>query len=267
MNINNIRVKKSLQSKSLLKVISGINNTSINKVIQVVKAASLSKATYVDIAANPRLVYEIKGICNLPVCISSINPLDIYNCLVAGADIIEIGNYDFFYKNGIYLTLDQILSLVLEVKSFAKNVDICVTIPYHISLSDQLNLAKKLEMIGINLIQTEGLANLSESRYMNPNLNISNLNNTFLPSLLSTYMISRVVKVPIIAASGCKNFTTSLSSIYGASGVGIGSSLTTLKSISSMVNYINQSSNSLSLSGGLENKFNKLINISELTKC
>lgn len=267
MNINNIRVKESLESKSALKVISGIDNTTIDKVIKIVKAASLSKATYVDIAANPRLVYDIKNMCNLPICVSSINPLDIYNCLVAGADIIEIGNYDFFYKNGIYLTLDQILSLALEVKSFAPNVDICVTIPYHISLLDQLNLAKKLEMIGINLIQTEGLANLSESRYINSNVNISNLNNTFLPSLLSTYMISRVVKIPIIAASGCKNLTVSLSSIYGASGVGLGSSLTRLRSIPAMVNYINQSSNSLVSSMSLEHQFDKLINISELTKC
>nr|YP_009396150.1 hypothetical protein [Melanothamnus harveyi]ARW65341.1 hypothetical protein [Melanothamnus harveyi] len=266
MNIHHSKVKKSLQSKSAVKIISGINNTNISDVTKIVKAANLSKATYIDIAANPRLVYHTKSLSSLPVCISSINALDIYNCLIAGADIIEIGNYDFFYKNGIYLTLDQILSLVLEVKKFATNIDICVTIPYHISLCDQIHLAKQLEIIGVNLIQTEGIANLSKSKYINSNFDISNLNNTFLPSLLSTYIISKSIKLPIITASGCKNLTSSVASIYGASGIGIGSSLTKFKSTIDMVRYINQSCNSLVISDTLKDKFDKLINISELIK-
>ncbi len=267
MNINNIKVKESLKLKSAVKVISGINNTNINSVTRIVKAASLSQATYVDIAANPRLVYAIKRLSNLPICISSINLLDIYNCLTAGADIIEIGNYDFFYKNGIYLTLDEILSLVLEVKLLAKNIDICVTIPYYISLSDQLDLAKRLEFIGVNLIQTEGISKLSDSRYLNSNINISDLNNTFFPSLFSTYMISKVVKIPIISASGCKNLNSSLATIYGSSGIGIGSSLIKCRDIPDMVRYINESHNSLVLSRSLEYKFDKLINMSQLIKC
>ncbi len=266
MNLNNNKVRKALKSRSALKVISGINNTNIDSVIKIVQAADLSQATYVDIAANPRLVDNVKHLSNLPICISSINPLDIYNCLIAGADIIEIGNYDFFYKNSLYLTAEQILSLVLEVKLFAGNVDICVTIPYHISLSSQLELAKELEIVGVNLIQTEGVANLCEFKYLNSNLDISNINNTFLPSLLSTYMISKVIKTPIITASGCKNLVSSVAFNYGASGIGLGSSLKKYQNITDMVKYINQSYNSLALSNSLEHNLDKLIDINQLTK-
>ena len=50
------KTKEELRSKSLLKVISGLNNFDIQSVKTIVKAASLGGADLVDIACNPKLV-------------------------------------------------------------------------------------------------------------------------------------------------------------------------------------------------------------------
>nr|YP_009399262.1 hypothetical protein [Kapraunia schneideri]ARW68868.1 hypothetical protein [Kapraunia schneideri] len=241
MNIHNKQIKDAFDAKSLIKVIAGIDNTNIKNVIKIAKAADLSQATYIDIAANVKLVKILKKISQLPICISSINSIDIYNCILAGADIIEIGNYDFFYNKGIYLTAEQIISLVLEVKSFKANIDICVTIPYYISLFEQMQLAKKLYIIGVNILQTEGISKLHKLQSPGSCFDLINVKNTFLPSLLSTYMISKSVNIPVITASGSKNIISHIPSNYGASGIGVGSSLKNQMSIRDIVKYINQS--------------------------
>ena len=258
MNLHNKQIKDAFSNKSLIKVIAGIDNTNIKNVLKIAKSADSSQATYIDIAANVRLVKILKNVSQLPICISSINSIDIYNCILAGADIIEIGNYDFFYNKGIYLTVEQIINLVLEVKSFMANVDICVTIPYYISLCEQIQLAKKLEIIGVNILQTEGVSRLHKLQISDTCVDLINVKNTFLPSLLSTYMISKAVHIPIITSSGSKNITSHIPSNYGASGIGIGSSLRNQTNIRDMVKYINQCSCYMISSNLLMHDFNKV---------
>nr|YP_009395338.1 hypothetical protein [Polysiphonia infestans]ARW64318.1 hypothetical protein [Polysiphonia infestans] len=248
MNLHNHYLQKSFQSKSVLKIITGINNINVNKVLKIAKAAELSKATYLDVAANVNLVKTLKVLCRLPICISSINPVDMYNCVIAGADLVEIGNYDFFCNKGIYLTVKQIINLSIEVKYLIRDIDICVTIPHYISLAEQVYLAQQLEFIGVNVIQTEGFSKCYEREYINSNTSILNSSNSFIPSLLSTYFISKSVKIPVIAASGCNNIFASLANVYGAHGVGFGSSLQKQNNINSIIKYINQAHKSLNSS-------------------
>nr|YP_009396561.1 hypothetical protein [Vertebrata australis]ARW65747.1 hypothetical protein [Vertebrata australis] len=267
MKVFNSRLQEAFQTKSVLKVITGIHNTNIQQVMKIAKAAELSNATYLDVASNTYLVKMLKSFSRLPICISSIDPVDIYNGVSSGADLVEIGNYDFFYDQGIYLNKEQILELSKEIKCLVYNVDICVTIPYYLNLADQISLAKDLQLLGINFIQTEGISKINCTKF-DINLTKSpssfyNLHNSFIPSLLSTYFISEFIDLPIIAASGYKNIFGPIAKFYGAYGIGIGSAVYKEIDIISMSNYINQTYNSLSLFSSL-NSFSDIE--SELSK-
>ena len=65
--------KEELRSKSLLKVISGLNNFNVQSVKTIVEAASLGGADLVDIACKPELVDLALKNSTLPVCVSSVS--------------------------------------------------------------------------------------------------------------------------------------------------------------------------------------------------
>lgn len=159
---------------------------------------------------------------DLPLCVSSISLNDLYCSALAGVDLLEIGNYDFFYQQGIFLSKEQILNLAKEAINVFPGLDICVTIPYTLSLDEQIKLSYQLEDAGIPILQTESLKIKSKSKYSS----LTELINTATPVLSSTYAISKVVKIPVIAASGVNSIVTSLAVLYGASGVGVGTSIT-----------------------------------------
>ena len=266
MNLYNTQLNKAFQSKSVLKIITGINNTNIGNVLKIAKAAELSRATYLDVAANVKLVKILKSSCSLPICTSSINPIDLYNCVLAGADLVEIGNYDFFYNQGIYLTAEQIVNLVLEVKSMVESIDICVTIPYHITWIEQVYLAQKLEAIGVSIIQTEGISRFYKAELVSSIIDISSLIDTSIPTLLSTYSLSQFVNIPTIASSGFKNILAPIAYSYGASGIGFGSSLQQQNDVNSIIKYINQAHKLINSLTNLEVVYNVSNSYSKLNK-
>nr|YP_009396357.1 hypothetical protein [Polysiphonia scopulorum]ARW65543.1 hypothetical protein [Polysiphonia scopulorum] len=241
MSLLSSNLRNHFKNQKAIKIIAGINNTSISQISKIAQAAELANASYIDIAANVKIVKFIKSFSCLPVCISSIEPVDIYNCVIAGADIIEVGNYDFFYSKGIYISSNDIIKLVKEIKSLVCNIPICVTVPYYLNLDEQVFLAKNLEFIGVDLLQTEGVyySNYSKSLSCINDLHLC-FSNSLSASLLSTYVISQNVKLPIITASGVTDIFTSCTSSYGASGVGIGSAVNKKKSLAEMTKYINQ---------------------------
>ena len=67
------KIKEELRSKSLLKVISGLNNFNVQSVKKIVEAASLGGADLVDIACKPELVDLALKNSKLPVCVSSVS--------------------------------------------------------------------------------------------------------------------------------------------------------------------------------------------------
>nr|CRF40074.1 Hypothetical protein ycf23 [Laurencia snackeyi] len=239
MNLSNVKLYNAFKSKEVIKVITGIDNVDISQIVSIAKAAELSGATYLDVVANPKIVKLLKSVSSLPVCVSSISPIDLYNCVVAGADIIEIGNFDSLYNRGCYISCNQILHLVREVKRLVRNTNLCVTIPYHISIKDQINLAQTLEFLGVDIIQTE-------SAFIKNRLNIldlhdNNITNSFLlsySSLLSTYFISINVQIPVITSSSINAFSSSISLLFGASGIGVGSIIRNQSDLYQMYNYV-----------------------------
>nr|YP_010618652.1 hypothetical protein PN024_pgp143 [Rhodomelopsis africana]WAX02665.1 hypothetical protein [Rhodomelopsis africana] len=234
MNLSNIKLHNSFQSKNVIKVITGIQNTNIYQIAQIAKAASLANASYLDVSANTKVVRFLKSFSSLPLCISSIDPIDIYNCILAGADLIEVGNYDTFYDKGIYITSDQLIELVKEIKYLVGDVDLCVTIPYHFNLNEQIRLAQFLEYLGVNILQTEGLFtnNLPKK--------LSELTNSLSSSLLSTYFVSKYVNIPVITSSGMTSMFASTAINFGASGIGLGSAIKNNCNIIDITNYINE---------------------------
>ncbi len=233
MNLSNTQLNNAFKSKRVIKIIAGINNINISEVATIASAAQLAGANYLDIAANVSLVKFLKSFSSLPLCISSIDPIEIYNCVSCGVNLVEVGNYDVFYQNNIYITSTQLLDLIKEIKLLIGNYDMCVTIPYHMNLYEQIDLSKRLEYLGVNILQTEGLTlnQVSTKRSFSSHLSTS---------LLSTYAISQSVDIPIITSSGITSMFTNMPFYYGASGLGLSSAIKRRNGLMDMVNYINE---------------------------
>nr|YP_009395127.1 hypothetical protein [Bryothamnion seaforthii]ARW63895.1 hypothetical protein [Bryothamnion seaforthii] len=252
MNLFNTKVNEIFQSKSAIKVITGINNSNIDQILKITKAAEQYPYTYVDIIANTNIVRLVKSVSPITVCVSSINPIDLYNCVLAGADLVEIGNFDPFYKKGLYFSSSDILEIAKKVKFLVGNIDICVTIPYYLPLKDQINLAQDLEKLGVSLLQTESLF-IKNKKYISDLYKDSIYESISLAALsfLSTYAISKQVEVPIIASSSVSSLSSPLAIFFGASGVGIGSCIRQKNNIFQMSAYINEIYRSLSSLGSI----------------
>jgi len=52
---------------------------------------------FVDIAADSDLIQLSRQLTNLPICVSAVEPERFVKAVAAGADLIEIGNFDSFY--------------------------------------------------------------------------------------------------------------------------------------------------------------------------
>nr|YP_009244303.1 hypothetical protein Gvag_090 [Gelidium vagum]AMK96545.1 hypothetical protein Gvag_090 [Gelidium vagum] len=254
MSLAIARLKQDLKNKQVIKIIAGLSNFDVTNVIKTVKAAEISGSTYVDVASNPKLIKILKSLTNLPICVSSIDAQELYNCLLAGADILEIGNFDVFYRKYIYFSVYQIINLVKQVKSFSKSKPLCVTIPHILSLNDQIYLVQQLQKLDIDMIQTEGYINRSQiiSSMSSPILQAINLSSS---TLSSSYILSKYTKMPIIASSQINSVSAPIAISYGASGIGICSALKDLKSIYQKVDYINQMKFSVSSCRAMSNSF------------
>nr|YP_010196725.1 hypothetical protein LKZ11_pgp154 [Gracilaria cliftonii]UAD84529.1 hypothetical protein [Gracilaria cliftonii] len=144
-----LELKRRISYQKAVKIITGLNNFSIYSIIKIVKAAELGQASYIDMATNPEVISKVKSINSFPLCVSSIEPLELLDCVMKGADIVEIGNFDIFYDRKIYFSSQQILNLAKETRNLMPNIPICVTIPHTFLLSEQIHLAILLEKIGV----------------------------------------------------------------------------------------------------------------------
>nr|YP_010873130.1 hypothetical protein ycf23 [Nemalion vermiculare]WGV34360.1 hypothetical protein ycf23 [Nemalion vermiculare] len=217
----NSNISEACKQKQMLKVIIGIDNFDISDIMRKVKAAHVGGATYIDISANCRIIDEVKFVApSLPVCVSSIDVNELVSCYDSGADMLELGNFDTFYARGISFSSQQILDLTNELLSRIPDASICATIPHTLSLIKQLDLAKRLEQMGVDMIQTEGIS----SRYEVYD-KLSNSIKKASASLSSTAMLSDYLTIPVTCSSGINSLNAPLAISYGASGVGIGSFL------------------------------------------
>ncbi|MEL4897237.1 DUF561 domain-containing protein [Crocosphaera sp. Alani8] len=223
-------LEKSLQKRQALKIISGLTNFDTSKVSAIAKAAQAGGATFVDIAASPSLVRQVRSLIDLPICVSAVEAQLLADAVEAGADLVEIGNFDAFYAQGRRFAAPEVLALTQETRALLPHTPLCVTVPHILPLDEQVALAEKLVEAGANLIQTEGG---TSSHPTHPGT--LGLIEKAAPTLAAAYSISRAVSVPVICASGLSTVTVPMAITAGALGVGVGSAINQLNDEVAMV--------------------------------
>jgi hypothetical protein len=223
-------LQSALSNRSALKVISGLHNFDSECVAAVVKAADLGGATFVDIAADPELVAIARQLTDRPICVSAVEPQKFIPCVNAGADLIEIGNYDSFYPDGRVFSAAEVLALTVETRSLLPTITLSVTVPHTLDLDQQVQLATDLVRAGADIIQTEGG---TSSHPIHPGT--LGLIEKAAPTVAAAYEISRAVDVPVLCASGLSNVTAPMAIAAGAAGIGVGSAVNQLNSEIAMI--------------------------------
>jgi hypothetical protein len=223
-------LQSAFANRCALKVISGLNNFERDRVAATVKAAHHGGATFVDIAADPALVQMAKSLTNLPICVSAVEPEKFVPAVVAGADLIEIGNFDSFYAQGLRFEAEEVLALTHQTRTLLREITLSVTVPHILALDQQVQLAEELVKAGADIIQTEGG---TSSNPTHPG--ILGLIEKAAPTLAAAYEISRAVSVPVLCASGISSVTAPLAIAAGAAGVGVGSAINLLNSEVAMI--------------------------------
>jgi len=209
-----------------VKIIAGIDNYDIEKVLKVARAAQAGGADAVDIAADRDIIERVRQIVDIPVFVSSIYPEKLLMAKECGADALEIGNFDALYKKGMRITADEVLEIAQKTIELVGNeIPLSVTIPGHIDIAAQVRLAEALEEMGVAFIQTEGAAT-TEAK----SAGARGLMEKALVSIANTVELAKNVSTPIITASGITSTTAPMALAAGASAVGVGSCVNRLDS-------------------------------------
>lgn len=224
--------KRSLEEKRAVKVIAGIDNFDIENVKKVVSAANQAGASAIDICASEEIYTIARQLTDLPLFVSSIVPEELAQSVKMGADAIELGNFDALYRNGVRMGAEEVLELARKTMSLINKSEtfFCVTVPGHISVAEQIDLARKLEEIGVDMIQTEGAATTNAQSE-----GARGLMETAQVSISNTIELTRNVDIPVMTASGITPTTAALAFAAGASAIGVGSCINKLDSSIAMM--------------------------------
>ena len=198
------------------------------------KLTKLSNREILSLATN--LISEANS--DIVLFASSINPVDLAMAVNEyNVDAIELGNFDALYKEGISMTADQIIDIVNETLSLISEkrdeILFSVTIPGSLTIAEQIDLARKLEALHIDLIQTEGyVSQINNFEGARAWLNRAEL------TISNTLELAKNIELPIMTASNINTTTAQLAFAAGASAIGCGSCINRLESKISMLAVI-----------------------------
>lgn len=211
------RMNQALANRTFVKVIAGIENRDVAHVRSVVEAATAAGAHAVDIAADADLVAQVKAATHLAVFVSAVEPAQLIAAAAAGADVLELGNFDALYARGIEPTAEEILGWTREVKAaVGDRLPLCVTISGRLPLATQLDLATRLQAAGADLIQSEGVQSAAD--VVDTQSAIASITN----ALANAAEIRRVIELPLFVAGGITAANAAFAIAAGANGVGVG---------------------------------------------
>jgi len=224
--------RQHLEEKRAVKVIAGIDNFDVENVKMVVTAANQAGASAIDICADREIIKAARAMTELPLFVSSIVPEELAMAIEMGADAIELGNFDALYRKGLRMNAEEVLALTRRTLGLINRAEtfFSVTIPGHISIGDQIELARQLEGLGIDLIQTEGAA-ITDSR----SEGARGLLETAQVSIANTIELARNTEIPIMTASGITTTTAAMAYAAGASAIGVGSCINKMDSSIGMI--------------------------------
>lgn len=229
------RLQPALAQGCALKIISGLTNFDCDRVAMIVRAADRGGATFLDIAADADLVRMAKELTQLPICVSAIEADAFVAPVAAGADLIEIGNFDAFYAQGIRFEADEVLALTQQTRALLPEITLSVTVPHILALDEQVALAEALVDAGADIIQTEGGTSSQPSH-----AGVLGLIEKAAPTLAAAHAISRAVSVPVLCASGLSDVTAPMAIAAGAAGIGVGSAVNKLNDEVAMIAVVRQ---------------------------
>ena len=216
------KLLRSLEAKNCLKVIAGINNFNKDNVLKIVGAANKAKATCVDICAEEEIIESVLDkYPEMPIFVSSIKPTKLKRAMELGADVLELGNFEVLHEAGIFPSVDEIIAWAEEIMDFTQSSVrplVSITVPGHLSIKEQVDLAERLEEMGVDIIQTEGasLVNADGSGALGHVQKVS-------LTLANTMELAKVLETTyILTASGISPQTAPLAIASGAHGVGVG---------------------------------------------
>ena len=224
-------LRSAITERCLLKVIAGLANFDAASVERIARAAAAGGADLLDIACDPALVKAVAAVAPaLPICVSAVDPELFPAAVAAGAEMVEIGNFDSFYPQGIVFGAAEVLELTRRTRALLPEVVLSVTVPHVLPLDQQEQLAVDLEAAGADLIQTEG--GTSARPFSAGSLGMIE---KAAPTLAAAHALSRAVELPVLCASGLSAVTVPMALASGAAGVGVGSAVNRLNDELAMV--------------------------------
>lgn len=225
------KIIKLLDEKRLLKVIAGINNYDLNKVRKIVHSAQIAGADLVDICDDENIIEEMQNCFDINLCVSSVDTNKLKRADLLGVAMLELGNYEALHKEGIFYSAQEVLEMAQEIMAFEPKALVSITVPGHLEVKEQVELAESLEQLGVDLIQTEG-ASLVETKASAALGQIEKVKLT----LANTIEISRVLNNTfLMTASGITPDTAKLAIASGANGIGVGQYVNKLESELEMI--------------------------------
>ncbi|MCH2227085.1 MAG: DUF561 domain-containing protein [Candidatus Caenarcaniphilales bacterium] len=215
------QVRELLSQKSLLKIIAGIFNFDKEQVLRIAEMTDKAGDLALDICAREDIVSEVRTqFPNLIIAVSAIKVSELNRAQELGADILELGNFEALYEQGIFYSAEEVYSMAAELINIKnENTLVSITVPGHLQINDQIDLAKRLETLGVDIIQTEGAA-LSDA---NATSALGSIQKVAL-TLSNTIELDKVLEsTAIMTASGISPDTIALAISAGARAVGVGS--------------------------------------------
>ncbi|OKH17812.1 DUF561 domain-containing protein [[Limnothrix rosea] IAM M-220] len=238
-----VMLKDAFAQGRALKVISGLKNLDKENVLAVARAAEMGGATFVDIAADAELIRLVKAAISLPVCVSAVDAEVLAAAVEAGADLVEIGNFDAFYEEGRRFEAPEVLALTQATRALLPKITLSVTVPHILALDEQVVLAEALVEAGADIIQTEG------GKASHPiSAGTLGLIEKAAPTLAAAHAIARAVDVPVMCASGLSDVTAPMAIAAGAQGIGVGSAINKLNDPLAMVAAVRKLVEALNIS-------------------
>ena len=224
-------LRSAITERRLLKVIAGLANFDAASVERIARASAAGRADLIDIACDPALVKAVAAVAPaLPICVSAVDPELFPAAVAAGAEMVEIGNFDSFYPQGIVFGAAEVLELTRRTRALLPEVVLSVTVPHVLPLDQQEQLAVDLAAAGADLIQTEG--GTSARPFSAGSLGMIE---KAAPTLAAAHALSRAVELPVLCASGLSAVTVPMALASGAAGVGVGSAVNRLNDELAMV--------------------------------
>lgn len=236
MRLSAQRFQRALQARKGFKVISGIANFDVASVMTLVRASKNAcrdmDGLALDVAASQEIIHAVRAEFDGMVFASSVVVSELVDAVAAGADGVELGNFDALYAKGYYIDAAEVLALAQEtIQALAGRALVCVTVPGHLNQDTQVKLAQDLEALGVDLIQTEGAARLLSQT---PQVKSLSASEKAEMTLSNAQALVNAISVPVMAASGMAAGTVAASRAVGVAAVGIGSAVNKLAAQSEM---------------------------------